>query len=83
VHPQHPHVLGQIRIVGGAQPRIAEGTEILARKEREASDVPDRADAGAIRVLGADGLRGILDDAQAVRRAMRTSASMSADWPYR
>jgi hypothetical protein len=66
VHAQHPHVFGQIRIVGGAQPRIAERAEILAREERKAPDVADRPDARSVGELGADGLRGVLDDAQAV-----------------
>jgi hypothetical protein len=73
VHAQHPHVLGELRVIDRAQSRIAEGAEILARKEREAADVADRADAHAA-VLGADRLRGIFDDFQAVCGARSPSA---------
>ncbi len=60
VRPQQPRFLRQRIIVGGEQPGIAEGAEILAREEREASEGADRADRLRF-VSGANGLRGVLD----------------------
>ena len=53
-------------VVGDARAGIAERAEILGREERQAADVADGAGAPALRVLRADGLRRIFDDAQAV-----------------
>ncbi len=66
VDPQYPHAFGQLRIVGGAQACVAERAQILARKERKAANVADRADPCAVIVGRADGLGGILDHLQSV-----------------
>jgi hypothetical protein len=65
MHAQHAHALGQFGIVRRAQTGIAERTEILTGKKREATDVADRADPHAF-IFGADGLGSVLDDLQSM-----------------
>ena len=57
------------RIVGDDHAAIAGRAEILRREEREAAVVADRAGAASL-VLGADRLRGVLDDDQTVLAAI-------------
>ena len=66
VHAQLHELRGQRFVVGDAGAGITEGAEVLGGEERQAADVADGAGAPALRVFGADGLRGIFDDAQAV-----------------
>ncbi len=63
---QDLHTLREGSVVRDAHPRIAEGTQILRREERQAADIPVAAGPIVIVILGADRLRCILDDAQPV-----------------
>ena len=63
MYAQDLHPLGQRRVVRDAHARVPEGAEILCGKEGETAHIAKAARPPAIRVLGADGLRGILDDA--------------------
>src|SRR5437879_959457 len=58
-------LFGALRIVCDDHSSVTRSTEVLRRKEREASIVADRAGSFAA-AFGADGLRGILDDHQPV-----------------
>src|SRR6185312_8517696 len=62
VYAQNLYALRQLRIVSDAQPRIAEGAEILRGEEGEAPDIAEAAGAPSVRILRTDRLRRILDD---------------------
>ena len=63
VYAQHAHALGELRIVGRTKAGVAEGAEILARKERQTADHRRcDADARPRLLLRADRLRRVLDD---------------------
>ncbi len=57
---QEPDLARQLLVARRDQPAVAEGAEILARKEREAADRAHRSCLPAV-IPRADGLRGILD----------------------
>ncbi len=61
MHPQPPQRGCQAIVVGGDQPAVAEGAEVLARKEREAAERAEAADRTPL-VQGPDCLRRVLDD---------------------
>ena len=67
VDAQDFHPLRQGGIIGHAHARIAECAEILGREKRQAAHVTIAAGAAAVRIVCADRLSGVLDDAQAVR----------------
>lgn len=64
VHAQHTQVLGELWILRRTHARVAEGTEVLGRKKRQAPDCAHAASPLACRGVGADGLRSVLDDRQ-------------------
>ena len=66
VHAQHLHVLGQRGIVGDTHAGIAEGAEVLGRKERQAPHVAEAAGPRPGRIGCTDCLRRVLDDLQLV-----------------
>ena len=82
--------LASAGVVGREQPGVAEGAEVLARKEREAAERADAADRP--RLVGrADRLRGVFDDRDAGarrprresdrdRRSARTGAPAGSPW---
>ena len=61
---QTPHARGESIVIRGDQTRVAECAEILAGKEREATEQPERACLAAS-IRGADGLCRILHDGNA------------------
>ena len=66
VHAQHFHVLGQAGIVGDTHAGIAEGTEVLGRKERQAPHIAEAAGARPGCIGCTDRLGRVLDDLQLV-----------------
>ena len=66
--------VGDVGVVAGHEPALAEAAEILGREEAEAGERPRGADAAAARVGGADRLRGVLDERDAERGGDRLEA---------
>ena len=65
VEAQHPHALGDLVVEARHEPAVAEREEVLRREEAER-----RADAGLRDALGAERLRGVLDQREPERREL-------------
>jgi hypothetical protein len=64
VSPEERHRAREAGVVGGHEPAVPEGAEVLAGEERKAPDVSDRAHRAVV-MAGADGLGRVLDDGHA------------------
>ena len=62
VYAQRADEIGELRVVGRADPPVAEPAEILRRIEAEAADRTPRPDSHPLRVFRADRLGRVLDD---------------------
>ena len=63
---QQPDPVGDLVVVGHDRAGVAEGTEVLARIEAEAADVGETVPARRPPRRAPVGLRGVLDDHEAV-----------------
>ena len=79
---ERAHGLGVRGVVGGDAAALAGGAEVLAGVEAEGGDVAPGAGAAAV-ARRAVRLAGVLDDDEAVGRAMALIAAMSARRPCR
>src|SRR5690606_32785592 len=66
VGAEHAGLLGDVVVVGGDEAAVAEGAEVLAGEEAVGAHVPHRSGLALAAVPGAERLRAVLDDLQAM-----------------
>src|SRR5690606_32810756 len=66
VGAEHAGLLGDVVVVGGDEAAVAEGTEVLAGEEAVGAHVPHGSGLARAAVPGAERLRAVLDDLQAM-----------------
>ena len=80
---QHPQPFGERRVVGGHGAAVAERAEVLARIEAPRHGVDHARPAGGPCSARRGPARASSSTFRPWRRAMSSSGSMSAGWPYR